>query len=136
MKPKTVEAHVVEHEGKRVHSHKHEGSKWGRFLGWVKRIVIKVKIGVAIFLDLSDLLFGNIPLINTIWDFVTMAVLLVTLRNKRLAFYALLELPLIGIPPLGIIDSLIPTATILTLLDIGLSGFEDAVKRHRKGQKL
>jgi len=60
---------------------------------------------------------ANIPILNTLWDFITLAVLLVILKNKWLAIGALGELPLVGLPFLGQIDALIPMATILTLLD-------------------
>ena len=80
--------------------------------------IIKLKILIAVCMDLADLVFGNIPILNTVWDFITVMVLLVTLKNKPLAFMALAELPLVGIPPFGLIDSVIPIATILTLVDI------------------
>ena len=110
MEAKKVKAEVVEEGATRKPK---RGSR-GRLIS----VIIKIKIIIAVCMDLADLVFGNIPILNTVWDFVTVMVLLVTLKNKPLAFMALAELPFVGIPPFGLIDSVIPIATILTLVDI------------------
>lgn len=84
------------------------------------KMIARMKLGVAVFLDLADLILGWIPLINTAWDIVTFAVLLVILKNKRLAFLSLIELPFLGIPPFSIIDAFLPIATALTIMDINI----------------
>ena len=110
-KAKKVKAEVMDgkREGKRKKSNLKEG-----FLN----LLLKIKLVVAIALDLIDLVLANIPLVNTLWDFVTFLVLMITLRNKWLAFAAFAELPLVGLPMLGQIDAFIPIATILTIIDI------------------
>ena len=85
---------------------------------FIIKILNKVKLGIAIFLDLIDLLLGNIPLLNSIWDIVTFAILYITLNNKNLALFANSELLLPGVPGLGQIDAFLPIATILTLIDV------------------
>jgi hypothetical protein len=77
----------------------------------------KIKLGVALFLDGIDFLISWIPIINTLWDFVTFAVLFMILKNKNLAYFALGELVIPGISAIGIIDGLIPAATIITIID-------------------
>jgi hypothetical protein len=83
----------------------------------------KLRIGVAIVLDAIDFVLANIPIINTLWDFVTFAILLLILKNKWLAVAAFGELPLVGLPILGQIDAFIPMATIITLIDAAESKF-------------
>lgn len=82
---------------------------------WLNRF----KLLIAILLDLVDLILGNIPILNSIWDFVTLVVLLFILKDPKLALMSSTEFLLPGIPPFGQIDALIPMATILTLIDIG-----------------
>ncbi|MBW2995211.1 hypothetical protein KY312_02575 [Candidatus Woesearchaeota archaeon] len=81
------------------------------------RFLAKIKLGVALFLDGIDFLISWIPIINTLWDFVTFAVLFVILRNKNLAYFALGELVIPGFGAIGFIDGLIPSATIITVID-------------------
>jgi len=92
-------------------------TRWDKFKIIVLKVILKLKLAIAILLDLVDLVLANIPILNTLWDIVTIAVLLIILKNKWLAFGAMAELPLVGLPFLGQIDALIPMATILTLLD-------------------
>ncbi len=108
-KAKKVKAEVV---GARKRKTKWDNAKISAI-----KIILKLKLAVAIILDAVDLILGNIPILNTLWDLVTFAVLLVILKNKWLAMGAFAELPLVGLPILGQIDALIPIATILTLLD-------------------
>ncbi len=108
-KAKKVKAEVV--------GAKKRKTKWDKAKISTIKIILKLKLAVAIILDAVDLILGNIPILNTLWDLVTFAVLLVILKNKWLAMGALAELPLVGLPILGQIDTLIPIATILTLLD-------------------
>jgi hypothetical protein len=75
-------------------------------------------------LDLIDFLIGWIPIVNTVWDMVTFVVLLVILKNKRMAFISLIELPLLGLPPFSIIDMFIPIATIAVLIDNNMGRFQ------------
>ncbi len=119
MEAKKVTAEVVDEGGSKADRKGGQRKKFKhRFGEKLVSFVNKIKIIIAVCLDLADLVFGNIPLINTLWDFFTVMVLMITLKNKSLAFMALAELPLLGIPPFGFIDSLIPIATILTLADI------------------
>src|SRR3989338_2794154 len=80
----------------------------------------KVKLGIAILLDLIDFFIAWIPIINEAWDIITFLILLIILKNKKLAFISLVELPLLGLPPFSIIDMLIPIATITVLIDNGI----------------
>ena len=79
----------------------------------------RIKLGIAIVLDIIDFLIGLIPIINAAWDIVTFLVLLLILKNKKLALLPLIEMPLI-LPPFSIIGMLIPIATITVLIDNGI----------------
>jgi len=92
-------------------------SKAGSIKEKAINLILKLKLAIAILLDAVDLVLANIPVLNTLWDFVTFIVLILILKNKWLAFGAFAELPLVGLPVLGQIDALIPIATLLTLLD-------------------
>ena len=85
---------------------------------WFANLFGKYKLFTAIALDVADILFGNIPLLNTIWDIMTFGVLFIILKRKYLAFFALGELIFPGI---GFwskeIDAFVPSATILVLVD-------------------
>lgn len=83
----------------------------------IKSITGRIKLGIAIILDGIDFLIGWIPIVNTLWDIVTFIILLVILKNKKLAFVSLIELPFIGLPPFSIFDMIIPIATITVLID-------------------
>jgi len=107
-KAKKVKAEVVGRKRK---------TKWDKAKIKAMHFMLRLKLAVAIILDAIDLILANIPILNTLWDLVTFAVLLVILKNKWLAVGAFGELPLVGLPILGQIDALIPIATILTLLD-------------------
>jgi hypothetical protein len=120
-KAKKVKAKVVDdrHENSR-----HAGNQGKHTIkDRLYSILLKFKLGIALLLDACDLILANIPLLNTLWDFVTFSVLIVILRNKWLAFAAFAELPLVGLPFFGQIDALIPMATILTLADSAESRF-------------
>jgi len=92
-----------------------------------------VKLLVAIGLDGADLVLGNIPLVNTVWDMATMIVLSVLLRHRYLAFFAVTEVFIPWFPPLGQIDALLPMATILTLMDIGMTRLERQIISSSRG---
>jgi hypothetical protein len=96
-----------------------------KLLQRLKSIFNKNKLVTALALDIIDLFFANVPLLNTIWDIITCAVLLVILKNKYLAFFALWELIL---PGKGFwikeADAFIPTATILYFIDKKMSKFK------------
>ena len=82
-------------------------------------ILARIKLGIAIIVDIIDFLIGWIPLINVAWDIVTFLVLLLILKNKKLALLPLIEVPLI-LPPFSIIGMFIPIATITVLIDNGI----------------
>ena len=86
----------------------------------IKLIWARIKLGIAILLDLIDFLIAWIPIVNEAWDIITFLILLIILKNKKLAFISLIELPLLGLPPFSIIDMLIPIATITVLIDNGM----------------
>jgi|TARA_B100001971_G_C18122248_1_gene500093 hypothetical protein len=109
MQAKKVDAEVIEREYIQ-----------GSFSKKPLPIFTRIKFGIAVTLDLIDLLIGWIPILNTLWDFVTFLILLVILRNKKLAAFSLLELPFFGLPPFSFFDMLIPTATILVMIDNGM----------------
>jgi hypothetical protein len=94
-----------------------KGAKTDQVKGKILNIILKLKLAIAIILDAIDFVLANIPILNTLWDFVTFIVLILILKNKWLAFGAFAELPLVGLPVLGQIDALIPIATLLTLID-------------------
>jgi len=86
----------------------------------IKLIWARIKLGIAILLDLIDFFIAWIPIVNEAWDIITFLILLIILKNKKLAFLSLIELPLLGLPPFSIIDMLIPIATITVLIDNGI----------------
>ena len=106
MEVKKVKAEVV---GKKTRKQ--------RIFGKIRIILTNLKIFFAIIIDLIDLLFSQIPILNTLWDFVTFLFLLTVLKNKRLAYFSLSELIIPGIPFIGLIDGFIPIATLLVLFD-------------------
>jgi hypothetical protein len=81
--------------------------------GFLKR----AKVTVAIVLDMVDLFVGWIPIVNTAWDVVTFLALRAILRNKKLAYASLIELPLLGLLPFSLVDMFIPMATLIVLID-------------------
>ena len=83
----------------------------------------KIKLAIAISLDIIDFLIGWIPVINAAWDIVTFLVLLLILKNKKLSLLSLIEVPLI-LPPFSIIGMLIPIATITVLIDNGIGNIK------------
>ncbi len=88
---------------------------------WAKVIYVlnRIKLLIAFILDGVDFILGNIPILNTLWDFVTFFILFIILKDKRLAMFSNIELFLPGLPLFGQIDAFIPIATILTIIDIG-----------------
>ncbi len=92
----------------------------------IKSMWAKVKLGIAIILDLIDFFIAWIPIVNEAWDIATFLILLIILKNKKLAFISLIELPLLGLPPFSIIDMFLPIATITVLMDNGF----DQMKMH------
>ncbi len=95
-----------------------------KFFKKIKSILIRIKLCIAIILDGVDLFIGWIPIINEIWDIVTFVILLIILKNKKLAFLSLIELPLLGLPPFSIIDMFIPIATITVLIDNNIGNIQ------------
>jgi len=81
------------------------------------RFFTKIKIGIALFMDAVDFLICWIPIINTLWDFVTFGVLFMILKHKSLAYFSLGELLIPGLGTIGFIDGFIPSATILAIVD-------------------
>ena len=103
MRPKKVDVEIV--------SDKKESKKpvFLQFLG-------KLKLTIAIILDLVHFFIGWIPFVNSAWSVATFIVLLLILKNKKLAFLSLIELPLI-LPPFSFIAMILPTASIAVLMD-------------------
>lgn len=106
MEPKKVKVEIVDKEKKN-----------SRFLKKIRSILARIKLGIAIILDLIDFFIAWIPIVNEAWDIVTFLVLLIILKNKKLAFLSLIELPLIGLPPFSIFDMFLPISTITVLMD-------------------
>ncbi len=94
--------------------------KSNKFLKKIRLVFARIKLGIAITLDLIDFFIAWIPIVNEAWDIITFLILLIILKNKKLAFISLIELPLLGLPPFSIIDMLIPIATITVLIDNGI----------------
>lgn len=92
-------------------------NKENKFLKKVKAITARIKLSIAIILDVIDFFIAWIPIVNEVWDTITFLILLVILKNKKLAFISLIELPLLGLPPFSIIDMFLPIATITVLID-------------------
>lgn len=88
-----------------------------KFLKKIKAITARIKLCIAIILDVIDFFIAWIPIVNEVWDVITFMVLLIILKNKKLAFISLIELPLLGLPPFSIFDMFIPIATITVLID-------------------
>ena len=109
MKPKKVDAEVIEREYMNIGSSKRS-----------LPVLTKIRFGIAMILDGIDFLIGWLPIANTLWDIVTFLVLLVILKNKKLSLFSLLELPLLGLPPFSFFDMFIPVATIIVLIDNGM----------------
>ena len=97
-----------------------KGRKSSKLFNKIKLIWARIKLGIAILLDLIDFFIAWIPIVNEAWDIITFLILLIILKNKKLAFISLIELPLLGLPPFSIIDMLIPIATITVLIDNGM----------------
>ena len=98
--------------------------KENKFFKKLKSIAVKIKLGLAIILDTIDFFIGWIPIVNTLWDFFTFIILLIILKNKKLAFISLIELLLLGLPPFSIIDMFLPIATITVLIDSGIGNIK------------
>jgi len=77
----------------------------------------ETKMLVALGLDAVDMIVGNIPGVNTVWDFVTIGTLLIVLDNKKYALLNSWELFMPGIPGTGQVDALFPTALLTAYLD-------------------
>lgn len=110
MEAKKVKAEIVGVERKWK-------KRFRKFFGRVGKVLKKIKLAIAVILDMIDLFIAWIPIVNTAWDIVCFLILLVILKNKRLAFLSLVELPLIGLPPFSIIDMFLPICTAVVLLD-------------------
>ena len=106
MEAKKVKVEIVGRKKKKSNSFKR-----------IKSALVRIKLGIAIILDGIDFLIGWIPIVNSLWDIVTFMVLLIILKNKKLAFVSLIELPLLGLPPFSIFDMFIPIATLTVLID-------------------
>jgi hypothetical protein len=102
----------------------HENRESRKQIFW---LLTKLKFGVAIFLDVVDFLVCWIPIINTLWEFATFAVLIAIIRHKFLAYFSLTEVLFPGIGVSAVIDGLIPSATMIVAMDSLLTGIS-----HRK----
>jgi hypothetical protein len=94
-----------------------------------KKAINKIKLLTAIILDLIDFAIAWIPIVNEIWDIACFLILLLILKNKKLAFISLAELPLLGLPPFSIIDMFLPICTITVLID---NQEGDFIRAHHK----
>jgi len=76
----------------------------------------RTKFTIAILLDLVGLLIGWIPFVNSAYSILCCIVLLLILKNRKLALLSLIEVPLI-IPPFSFIAMLLPICTIVVMMD-------------------
>jgi len=107
---KKVKAEVVGAEIK--------GAKlWKKIKHKIGKITRRIKLIIAVALDLIDFFIAWIPIVNEIWDIACFLILLVILKHKKLAFVSLVELPLLGLPPFSIIDMFLPICAMVVLLD-------------------
>jgi hypothetical protein len=85
---------------------------------WKKivNVLNKIKLLIAIVLDLVGLAIGWLPIVNSIWTLACFFILVLILKHKKLALVSLIELPLI-IPPFSIIAMFLPICTLVVLLD-------------------
>jgi len=116
-KPKKVKVEVVDDFGEPIKKKTHHKSTSHS----IHHLFEKAKLIIAIILDFIDFFTSMIPVLNTIWDFITYFILSITLKHKYLAYVSLGELLIPGIGSIGLIDGVIPSATILTLIDIALT---------------
>jgi len=113
---KKVKAEVVGIERK--------GAKfWKKIKNNISKITKRIRLTIAVILDLIDFFIAWIPLVNEAWDIISFLILLIILKHKKLAFFSLVELPLLGLPPFSIIDMFLPICTFVVLLDNQEEGF-------------
>lgn len=115
MEAKKVDVEIVGVEKKK---------KGNKLLKKINLVWARIKLGIAIILDLIDFFIAWIPIVNEAWDIITFMVLLIILKNKKLAFISLIELPLIGLPPFSIIDMFLPIATMTVIIDNGMGSIK------------
>ena len=87
------------------------------YIRHIQNFLIRARFLVAIALDVVDFFLAWFPLLNPIWDIVTFLFLMITLRNKNLALFSLVELAFVGFSPFSTIDAFVPMAFILTVID-------------------
>ncbi|MBS3157653.1 hypothetical protein J4206_00010 [Candidatus Woesearchaeota archaeon] len=85
----------------------------------------RTKLTIAILLDLVGLFIGWLPLVNTGFSILCFVVLLVLLKNKKIALLSLIEVPLI-IPPFSFIAMILPICTLCVMIDNSLSNIKDS----------
>jgi hypothetical protein len=90
---------------------------WQKFWKNIRKTANRIKLIIAVTLDIIDFAIAWIPIVNEIWDIACFLILLLILKNKKLAFISLVELPLLGLPPFSIIDMFLPICTFVVMID-------------------
>jgi hypothetical protein len=95
--------------------------KYKRIFPWFFKLVNKHVLATVVVLDIIDFVLGKIPVVNIIWDVFTCYILLLTLKNKWLALFALTEIffPAKGL--FGNVDAYLPISTLIYLVDYDMS---------------
>lgn len=89
----------------------------------------RTKLTIAILLDIIDFFIAWIPLVNSAYSIFCFIVLLVILKNKKIAFLSLIEAPLI-IPPFSFIAMLLPICTFCVIIDNSINGINNTKPRN------
>lgn len=131
-KPKKVNAEILDNQGNVVDT-SHPALK--KFRKIKNKVVEKAtlywkrtKLAIAILLDIIGFFVGLIPLVNSAYSVLCFIVLLIILKNKKIAFLSLVEVPLI-IPPFSFIAMILPICTFCVMIDNSLNGISH--KTHR-----
>ncbi len=127
-KPKKVNAEIIDEQGNVVDT-SHPAVKK---LRKIKNKVVektslywrRAKLTIAILLDLIGLFIGWIPFVNTAFSVFCFIVLLVLLKNKKIALLSLVEVPLI-IPPFSFIAMILPICTFCVMIDNSINGISN-----------
>ncbi|HIH42671.1 TPA: hypothetical protein HA246_03435 [Candidatus Woesearchaeota archaeon] len=130
-KPKKAKVEILDNQGNVVDT-SHPAVK--KFRKIKNKVVEKAslywkrtKFTIAILLDLVGLFIGWIPFVNTAFSIFCFIVLLVILRNKKIALLSLIEVPLI-IPPFSFIAMILPICTLCVMIDNSLGNIKNNLK--------
>src|SRR3989338_2038796 len=128
-KPKKVYAEVLDNQGNVVDTSHPAVKKFRKIKNKVFEKTSlywrRTKLTIAILLDLVGLFIGWIPLVNSAYSVFCFIVLLIVLKNKKIAILSLIEVPLI-IPPFSIIAMILPICTLCMIIDNSLSNIKDS----------